>query len=115
MDRIHLILAALSAAANEPEDASNAVEGVLGELKGLVKPHLGGDADAEMVLERYEDMPDDGPDRLKEALESTGSVDKDFAIVSAAQELLKLVDPEGSAGGKYAVQAKPLRGLKMGH
>jgi len=111
MDRVNLILGAL---ASGPEDgAADAVKDAHGELKGLVAPHFGGHTEAETALERYEQDPDAGRERLKDALHSTGTIE-DFAVVAASQRLLKLVDPEGAATGKYAVNQQFPHGQNIG-
>ncbi len=115
MDRINLLLAALaSGAASEKEGSSEEVKGAHADMRSLVKRHLGGRADAEMALERYEDKPDAERERLKDVLDSTGAVE-DLSVVVAAQNLLKLVDPEGAAAGKYAMQPPSLPGIRIGH
>lgn len=115
MDRVNLILAALaSRAVHADAGASDAVLSTYADLNGLVKRRFGGRADADMTLEQYEGNPDAGRERLTEVLDSTGVVE-DFAILVAAQNLMKLVDPEGAATGKYSVQPRSLPGLKIGH
>jgi hypothetical protein len=114
MDRVNLILEGLAfGAANVEGGATDAVKGAHGELKGLVAGHFGGDTEAEMALERYEKEPDVGRKRLKDALDSTGTTG-DFAVAAAAQRLLKLVDPEGDATGKYAVNNQFPHGQNIG-
>lgn len=115
MDRANLILEALaSRGANVDADASDAATSAYAELKGLVQRCLDGHADAESALQQYEARPDEGGERLKEALDSTGAIG-DFEIVSAAQTLMKLVDPEGAAAGRYSVQPRSLPGRGIGH
>lgn len=114
MERVHLILAALASGAPTQEGgASDEVKSAHAELRGLVEGHFGGRVDAEKALEGYEATPEEGRERLKEVLESTGAVEE-FAVVASAQQVLKLADPEGTAGGKYAMQARPL-GIRIGH
>jgi len=114
MDRIDLILAALASGVYDKRDApSDEVQSAHADLKGLIKRHFGDRADAELALEEYEQKPDSSRKRLKEVFEATG-VTEEFAIAAAAQQLLKLADPEGASSGKYAVQAKSL-GTKIGH
>jgi hypothetical protein len=116
MERVHLILNALASnPANAEDGGSDAARTAHAEVKGLVLNHFGGNADANSALEQYEENPDEGRERLKEILGSTGAVE-DFDIIVAAQNLMKLVDPEGSAAGKYAVPPRRLPGgLSIGH
>lgn len=114
MDRINLLLAALApGAANPAEGPSDAVESARADLKGEVERHFGGRVEAKTALERYAEKPEVERERLKDLLDSTGVVE-DFAIVAAAQNVLRLADPEGAAAGKYAVQAQSL-GVTIGH
>lgn len=115
MDRVNLILAALASHPENAEDGgSDAARSLHADLKGRVEHHFGGHADTKRALEQYEERPEEGRDRLKEVLDSTGAVE-DFDIVVAAQKLMKIVDPEGSAEGKYAVPPRSLPGLSIGH
>lgn len=115
MDRVNLILAALaSSGANATAGASDAVTGACADLKGLIKRRFDGRADAERALEQYEEKPDAGRERLTQVLDAMGAAE-DFAIVVAAQALMKLVDPEGAAAGKYSVAPRALPGLTIGH
>lgn len=113
MDRVNLILEGL-AHSGANTGASAEVTDAAADLKGLVRAHFGDRADAEAALEQYEKKPDAGCERLTEMLDSTGAVE-DFAIVAAAQKLLKLADPEAAAAGKYSIQPRPLPGPAIGH
>ncbi len=114
MDRVNLLLAALASSPGNAEDGdSDAVRSAHADFKALVEQRFEGRGEANKVLRQYEEEPEEGRERLKEVLESTGTVD-DFDIVVAAQTLMKLVDPEGGAAGKYAVPPRPL-GLSIGH
>ncbi len=114
MDRINLVLLALASGPEKTEDGDPDVRDLHADLRGRVEHHLGGHADAKGALEQYEENPKEGRERLKEVLDSTGAVE-DFDTVVAAQRLMKLVDPEGAAEGKYAVPPRSLPGLSIGH
>lgn len=114
MDRVNLLLAALASSPGNAEDGdSEAVRSAHADFKALVGQRFEGHGEANKALEQYQEEPEEGRERLKEVLESTGTVD-DFDIIVAAQTLMKLVDPEGGAAGKYAVPPRSL-GLSIGH
>lgn len=114
MDRVNLILLALTFSPENAEDGdSDEVRSAHADFKGRVEHHIGGHADAKGALEQYRENQKEGRERLKEVLDSTGAVG-DFDLVVAAQRLMTLVDPEGAAEGKYAVPPQPL-GLSIGH
>ncbi len=115
MDRVNLVLVALASSPENAEDGdADTVRSLRADLKGQVEHRLGDHADAKRALEQYEENPEEGRDRLKEVLDSTGAVE-DLDVVAVAQTLMKLVDPEGSAAGKYAVPPRSLPGLSIGH
>jgi hypothetical protein len=115
MDRVNLILEALASSPGNAEDGdSEAVRSAHADVKGRVEHRFGGHADAKRALEQYEEKPEEGRERLKEVLDSTGAGD-DFDIIAAAQTLMKLVDPEGGAAGTYAVPARSFPGATIGH
>lgn len=115
MDRVNLILEALaSGGTNANTGSSEELTGAYAELRGLVERRFGDHAHAEVALEQYEEKPDAGSERLTEVLDSTGAAE-DFSIIGAAQKVLKVVDPEGAAAGRYAVQPRPLPGPPIGH
>lgn len=55
-----------------------------------------------------------GREPLRHALASMRVAGK-VEVLAAAQRLLKLVDPEGAATGKYAVTSEWPRGQRVGH
>ena len=95
MDPISLIIAALSAGAiaAAKDIAGTAVKDAYQGLKTLIKKKFESEPKAQMVL-------DDAA--LKKKLAEAGA-GQDEEIIKLAQELLKQVKPEESAGGKYNV------------
>ena len=101
MDPITLILSALAAgaAAGSKDTASEAIKDAYHGLKVLVQRHFSGKPKAEMALHDYEKKPDVWKEPVKEALTEAG-VDKDEAIIKAAQALMTKVDPQAAGPGK---------------
>ena len=100
MDPITLIVTALVAGATVAfkDVGSSVVKDAYAGLKALVKKAFGDSGTATDELEKSD------PD--KSALEGQvrdSGVAKDQAVVDKAQELMKLVDPQGSSKGKYTV------------
>lgn len=104
MDPITLILSALAAgaAAAAKDTASEAIKDTYQGLKVLVQRHFSGKPRAEMVLDEYEKEPGVWKEPIKKALTETG-IDKDEAIVKAAQALMAKVDPQAAAQGKFNI------------
>ena len=115
MDPTTLIISALVAgtAAGLTETASQAVKDAYGGLKGLIQKHLAGKPEAEMALAQFEKKPEVWEAPLKDALAETGAA-QDEAVVDQAQKLLKLVQPQQVAQGKYNVQIGEAKGVVMG-
>jgi hypothetical protein len=115
MDPITLIVTALAAGAASAlqDDAKGAVGAALARLRALAKKRLGGRPGGEFVLAQHEQKPDvyAGPleDELKES-----RADADTEQVSAAQELMKLVDAQGAAAGRYVVNVQNSSGVQVG-
>ena len=103
MDPITLILTAL--VAGTAKAAGDAAPDAYKGLKALIQKKFASqpkpEADkAAMVLEEHEKDPETYKAALKKKLTEAG-VDKDAAVVEKAQELLKVLDPQGTAGGTY--------------
>jgi len=105
MDPVTLILTALAAgaAASVKDTANQAVKDAYNGLKTLIKNKFAGKPDAEMALAQHEKKPDVWKAPLEEGLKETG-VDRDQDISASAQQLMKLVQPQQAAMGKYNVQ-----------
>ena len=106
MDPVTLILTALAAGAalGVKDTASAAVKDAYEGLKALVKKRFAGRRDGELVLARYEEVPDTWRGPLTAELTAVGAA-ADEDLVKAAQALMQLVDAAGSAAGKYSVSA----------
>ncbi|OBQ15482.1 hypothetical protein [Anabaena sp. AL93] len=104
MDPISLIIAALSAGAiaAAKDIAGTAVKDAYQGLKTLIKKKFESEPKAQMVLEEHETDPEIYDAALKKKLAEAGA-GQDEEIIKLAQELLKQVKPEESAGGKYNV------------
>lgn len=112
MEPISLIIAALVAGATKAagDIAPDAYKG----LKALIKRKFAGEPNAEMVLEEHEKDPKTYEAPLKKKLTEAGA-DKDEEIIKQAQELLKQLEPEESASGKYNVEFQgEVQGVQVG-
>jgi hypothetical protein len=115
MDPITVIVAALAAGAIAAlqETASLAVKEGYAGLKSLIQECFAGRPEAELALAKYEQKPDVWQAPLKDELAEAG-VDKDPAVVQAASQLLKLVQPQQVARGKYNVLIGEAKGVVIG-
>lgn len=105
MDPITLILTALAAGASvSVKDVTNqAVKDAYNGLKSLIKNRFAGKPAAEVALAEHEKKPDVWKAPLEEGLKEA-DVDQDQDIIAAAQQLMRLVQPQQAAMGKYNVQ-----------
>jgi hypothetical protein len=105
MEPITLILAALAAGAiaGIQATASQAIKDTYASLKKLIQFKFAGQQDAELALAKYEEKPEIWEAPLKNALAEVAA-DKDKEIVTVAQKVMALIDPEQAAMGKYNVQ-----------
>jgi len=115
MDPVTIILSALAAGATAAlqETASQAVKDAYGGLKALIQKRFAGKPEAEMALAQHEKKPEVWKEPLKDALSETGA-DRDEAIIEQAQKVLKLVQPQQVAQGKYNVQIVQGEGVVIG-
>jgi hypothetical protein len=72
-------------------------------LKALVQRKFAGKPKAELALAEHESDPETWKVPLKKALIEE-QVDQDQEVIEAAQEVMKLVQPQQAATGKYNVQ-----------
>lgn len=100
MDPMTLILTALvTGAAKVAGDAApDAYKG----LKALIQKRFEGKPVAQTMLEEHEKDPETYEAPLKKNLADAG-VDKDEAVLKAAQELMEALDPQGAEAGQYTV------------
>lgn len=105
MDPVTLILTALTAGAvaSAKETANQAVKDAYNGLKALVKSRFTSKPAAEVALAEHEKKPDIWKAPLEEGLKEAG-LDQDQEVIAAAQQLMKLVQPQQAAMGKYNVQ-----------
>lgn len=112
MEPLTLIVAALVAGAAKA--AGDAVPDAYTGLKALIKRKFAEDPKAEMVLEEHESDPETYEAPLKKKLAETGA-DQDEEIIQAAQKLLKQLNPEAAATGKYQVEFQgEVKGAQVG-
>jgi hypothetical protein len=105
MDPVTLILSALVAGATAAakDTATQGVKDAYLGLKALIQRRFAGKQEAEVALAQHEQKPDVWKEPLKAALTDTGTA-RDDEVVKAAQALMKLVDPQQAAVGKYNLQ-----------
>jgi hypothetical protein len=105
LDPITLILTALTAgaAASVKDVSSQAVKDAYNGLKTLIKNRFAGKPAAETALAEHAKKPDVWKAPLEENLKETG-INQDQDIIAAAQQLMKLIQPQQAAMGKYNVQ-----------
>jgi hypothetical protein len=121
MDPITLILGAIVAGATTgaldglKDEVKQTVKVAYGKLRGLITKRFqeSGTANGEMFLAEYEKNPKAMESALRMKLAEAGA-DKDEALVAAAKELDKLVNPQGGTSGKYNVTFTNSRGVQIG-
>lgn len=115
MDPISLILTALAAgaAAAAKDTASQAVKDAYAGLKQRLQQHFAGKQHAEVALDGYEQDADTWQKPLQKAVEVSGA-HTDPALLEQAQQVLKLVQPQQFAQGKYNIQIGQAYGTVIG-
>ena len=116
MDPVTLITSALlgGASAGLKHTATQSVKDAYAGLKGLIQQRFRGRNEAEIALAQHEAKPEAWAPALREELAEAGA-DRDEEILEAARHLMTLLDPEGSAGGKYRIQfTGPVQGVVIG-
>jgi hypothetical protein len=112
MDPVTLIVSALAAgAASALQDDAKAA---LARLRTLVRERLARRPGSEFVLAQHEQAPDVYQKPLEDELEQSGAA-TDPVVIAAAQALMKLLDKQGSAAGKYVVNVKNSSGVQVGN
>lgn len=102
-DPVSLIMAALVAGA--AKTAGEAVQDAYKGLRELIKRKFEGKPAAQVVLEEHEKDSETYEAPLKKNLTEL-EADKDNEIISAAQKLMKLADPEGTSSGKWNINVQ---------
>jgi len=116
MDPLGLILAALTAGATAGVQgaAGEAVKDAYNSLKELLKRKLGSKPEAQMVLSKHEEKPSVWEAPLRDALGQVAA-DQDSEVITSAQNLLTLINPQQAAKGKYNIQISgSVQGLVQG-
>ena len=116
MDPVSLIVMALAAGAGLglKDVASSAVMDAYNGLKALVQRKLAGRPKGELVLAEHEQAPQVWDKPLAEELTAAEAAN-DQELVTAAQAVMALVDPAGSAAGKYRqVIVRDSQGVQVG-
>ena len=115
MDPVSLIVAALAAGASAAlkDTAGEAVKDAYNGLKSLLKRKLGDKQAAQVAVDKHEEAPDVWQAPLEAELQDSGVAD-DEEVVKAAQEVMKLTDPEGTQAGKYNVVISGGKGTTVG-
>jgi hypothetical protein len=115
MDPVTLIVTALAAGAASAlqDDAKGAVKTALARLRGLVKKRFKDPANGKYVLEKHASAPEIWQPALRQELTESGA-GSDPDLIAAAQELMKLLDAQGTQAGKYSVSAQNSTGVQVG-
>ena len=115
MEPVSLLLAALAAGAAKGvgDTAATAVKDAYEQLKAAVAARFRGRPALELVLAKHAKEPDTFEAPLTKELVAVGA-DTDPRIVHLAQELMALIDQNGSAEGKYRVDLPGAKGVQIG-
>jgi len=115
VDAVSLVVNALTSGAAQgvADTVSDAVTAAYAKLKRLVSATFAGNSSAEVALAEHAADPETWQAPLVKYLTSVGA-DTDEAIVQAAQQLLALLDPAGTARGKYRVDLRGAQGAQVG-
>jgi hypothetical protein len=115
VDPVSLVLNALTSGAAQgvADSVSDAVKSAYGKLKELVGANLSGNKSAEVVLAEHANDPETWQTPLVKALATSGALE-DQAVIQAAQQLMALLDPAGTAQGKYQIDLRGAQGVQVG-
>ena|SRR2546421_7301120 len=105
MDPISLIVAALTAGATTgvKDTASSAIKDAYNSLKSLIRHKCSDQSRAVTTLGDFEDDPDTYEKPLRKIL-NANHLNQDEAIIAAAGQLMKLIQPQQASMGKYNIQ-----------
>ena len=95
------------------DSASDAVKSAYSKLKQLVKAKLADNRSAEVALAEHANDPETWQTPLAKVLSSSGAIN-DPAVIEAAQLLMTLLDPAGSAKGTYQIDLRGAQGVQVG-
>jgi hypothetical protein len=115
MDPVTLIVTALAAGAASAlqDDAKGVVKAAFARLRTLAGERLAGRPSGQFVFTQHEQTPDIYEKPLEHELKESGA-QADSALIHAARELMKLLDGQGPAAGKYVVSVKDSAGAQAG-
>lgn len=115
MDPITLIVTALAAGAASAlqDDVKGTVKAAFTRLRTLARNRLAGRSNGEFVLEQHEQTPEIYEKPLEHELKESGAA-TDPELITAAQELMNLLDAHGAAAGKYVVSIQNSAGVQVG-
>jgi hypothetical protein len=115
MDPITLIVTALAAGAASAmqDDAKSAVKTAFERLRHLVKKRFASPGNGEFMLDKHAAAPDIWQAPLRQELQESGAA-ADTALIDAAQRLMELLDPPGTAASKYLVSIQGSTGVQVG-
>ncbi len=115
MDPVSLVLNALTSGAAQgvADSVSDAIKSAYGKLKQLVSAKLSGNKSAEVALAEHATDPETWQAPLTKALTTSGAID-DQAVIEAAQQLMALLVPAGTAQGKYQIDLRGAQGVQVG-
>jgi hypothetical protein len=115
MDPVTLIVTALAAGAASAlqDDAKGVVKVAFERLRALVKKRFAGRSSGDFVLEQHKQAPDIYEKPLEAELKAVNAA-ADRDIIAAAQELMRILDSEGTAAGKYVINVRGSQGVQIG-
>jgi len=106
VDPVSLVVSALAAgaAAGVTETATQVVKEAYAGLKALVLRRVEAEPGAEVAVEQYESDPETWRAPVAKVVRESGTAE-DAEVVAAAQRLMELIDPRGTAAGRYVITA----------
>ena len=115
MDPVSLILSAMASglAQGTTESATDAVTDAYLSLKDHLSRRFKGKRAAEIALAEHAEDPQTWQAPLAKALAETGA-STDQTVIEAAQRLMALLDPAGTAAGEYNIDLRGAQGVQIG-
>jgi len=95
------------------DSVSDAVKSAYTKLKQLVAAKLSGSKTPELALAEHAADPETWQAPLSKALTTSGAA-TDEAVLEAAQQLMALLDPIGTAQGMYQIDMRGAQGVQVG-
>jgi hypothetical protein len=113
VEPVSLIVAALAAGAlkGAGETATAAVKDAYTALKNAVAARFAGNPRAELALQEHAEDPETNEKPLAKQVEQSGAA-TDPRIVELAQELMRLLDADGTKAGTYDLRGA--QGVQVG-